>query len=69
MPPAKKTNTNRLASGAGITAGLELHLDAKGKITLLDTTTDARFAEDVALWSAGLNPPARKKTKNAAITE
>jgi hypothetical protein len=67
MPPAKKTTA--LASGAGITTGLELHLNANGKIILHDTTADARFAEDVALWSAGLNPPARKKTKNAAIPE
>lgn len=68
MPPAKKTAT-KVSSGAGITAGLELHLDAKGKIILYDTTADARFADDIALWSAGLNPPARKKTKNAAVAE
>jgi hypothetical protein len=61
MPPA----TKKITAGAGLTAGLELHTRADGKFILHDSTTDSRFAEDVALWSAGLNPPTRKKTKNA----
>lgn len=57
--------TKKLTAGAGLTAGLELHARPDGKIVLHDMTTDHRFADDVALWSAGLNPPTRKKTKNA----
>lgn len=54
-----------VARGAGMTAGLELHRRADGLFVLADTSTDGRFAEDVAVWSSHLKPSSTKKTKNA----
>jgi hypothetical protein len=65
MPPAKKAPV-RICSGAGMTAGLEIHRTADGALLLHDTTTDGRFADDVATWRAHLNQTATKKRKNAA---
>ena len=68
MPPAKKTPvaTVHICSGAGMTAGLEIHRAADGTLLLHDTTPDSRFADDVATWRAHLNPSTTKKRKNAA---
>ena len=68
MPPAKKTQvaTVRICSGAGMTAGLEIHRAPDGTLLLHDTTPDGRFADDVATWRAHLNQTTTKKRKNAA---
>jgi hypothetical protein len=63
MPNRK---TTPFAKGAGMTAGLEIHwLGEKQKFVLVDTSSDARFQEDVAIWSAavGLRPRTQTKIK------
>ena len=66
-------STQRISSGAGMTAGLEIwsaRVSAKGgiKFVLVDRSTDGRFATDVTAWNAaaGLNAAAAKKVKDAA---
>jgi len=39
-----------ITKGSGITAGLELHLQA-GKFILADKSPDNRFATDVTTWN------------------
>lgn len=39
-----------ITKGSGITAGLELHLQA-GKFVLADKSPDNRFATDIATWN------------------
>jgi hypothetical protein len=45
-----KTSVIPITKGSGITAGLELHLQA-GKFVLADKSPDNRFAADVATWN------------------
>ena len=66
-------STQRISSGAGMTAGLEIwttRVSTKGgiKFVLVDRSTDGRFAADVTAWNAvaGLNATAAKKVKDAA---
>ena len=47
-----------LSTGAGITAGLELHFN--GRFVLVDASPDKRFAADVAQWT----PKIVKKRRN-----
>lgn len=57
-----------VSKGAGMTAGLEICRLAE-KFILVDHSSDARFADDVATWNeaavAGLNGSPIKKTKDA----
>jgi hypothetical protein len=53
-----KTPVIPITKGSGITAGLELHLQA-GKFVLADKSPDNRFAADVATW----NKPAQSNKK------
>lgn len=55
-----------VSRGAGMIAGLEIW-NKKGKFILVDSSTDGRFANDVAQWNgaAGLNTPSPKKRKDA----
>ena len=71
MPPRKIAAAKpiRVATGAGITAGLEVWRSPEGRMLLIDRSPDARFAADVASWNAGaaagLNATATKKLKDA----
>ena len=56
-----------VSKGAGMTAGLEI-CRVGDKFILVDHSSDARFADDVATWNeavVGLNPATTKKTKDA----
>lgn len=76
MPPrkvVKKAPTTppvRVSVGSGITAGLEMWR-INDKVALVDTTTDNRFAADVATWNtaAGLNADHTNLLKNAACKD
>ena len=59
-----------LSIGSGITAGLEMWCIG-GKIALVDTSPDGRFAVDVATWNtaAGLNADHTNLLKNAACKD
>lgn len=60
----------RLSIGSGMTAGLEMWT-INGKVALVDTSPDGRFAVDVATWNtaAGLNADHTSLLKNAACKD
>ena len=76
MPPKKvvkkeaalpATPPQRISSGSGITAGLELWR-VGASIVLYDRSPDGRFADDVERWNtaAGLNAVCALLLKDAA---
>lgn len=74
MPPRKvaAAKPTHIATGAGITAGLEVWRSSDGHMLLIDRSPDNRFAADVSSWNAGaaagLNATATKKLKDAVTT-